>query len=125
MTGRSRFDPWQRQMDFSSSLCVQTGSGAHPASYTMGTGGSFPGDKARPGVALTTHPYIVPRSRMSRRYTSPPPSAFVACSETASTVFTRVIFALLANFSVKMGGWVRKLCEVFLEDVLEMTFRLG
>jgi hypothetical protein len=35
--------------DFSSSLCVQTGSGAHPASYTMGTGGLFPGGKARPG----------------------------------------------------------------------------
>jgi hypothetical protein len=34
---------------FSSSLCVQTGSGAHPASYTMGTGGSFPGGKGRPG----------------------------------------------------------------------------
>jgi hypothetical protein len=31
--------------DFSSSLCVQTGSGAHP----MGTGGPFPGGKARPG----------------------------------------------------------------------------
>jgi hypothetical protein len=35
--------------DFSSNLCVQTGSGAHPASYIMGTGGSFPGGKARPG----------------------------------------------------------------------------
>jgi hypothetical protein len=35
--------------DFSSSLCVQTGSGAHPASSTMGTGGPFPGAKARPG----------------------------------------------------------------------------
>jgi hypothetical protein len=35
--------------DFSSSLCVQTGSGAHPASYPMGTGGPFPGDKVRPG----------------------------------------------------------------------------
>jgi hypothetical protein len=30
--------------DFSSILCVQTGSGAHPACCTMGTGG-----KARPG----------------------------------------------------------------------------
>jgi hypothetical protein len=30
--------------DFSSNLCVQTGSGAHPASCTMGTGG-----KARAG----------------------------------------------------------------------------
>jgi hypothetical protein len=35
--------------DFSSSLCVQTGSGAHPESYPMGTGGSFPGGKARLG----------------------------------------------------------------------------
>jgi hypothetical protein len=35
--------------DFFSNLCVQTGSGAHPASCTMGTGGSFPGGKARPG----------------------------------------------------------------------------
>jgi hypothetical protein len=35
--------------DFSSSLCVQTGSGAHPASCPMGTGGPFPGSKARPG----------------------------------------------------------------------------
>jgi hypothetical protein len=35
--------------DFSSSLCVQTGSGAHPASCTMGTGGPFPGGKALPG----------------------------------------------------------------------------
>jgi hypothetical protein len=35
--------------DFSSSLCVQTGSEAHPASCTMGTGSPFPGGKARPG----------------------------------------------------------------------------
>jgi hypothetical protein len=36
--------------DFSSSLCVQTGSGAHPASCPMGTGGVLsPRGKARPG----------------------------------------------------------------------------
>jgi hypothetical protein len=35
--------------DFSSILCVQTGSGAHPASCTVGTGGPFPGIKARLG----------------------------------------------------------------------------
>jgi hypothetical protein len=34
--------------DFSSNLCVQTGSGAHPASCTMGTGGHFCGNKERP-----------------------------------------------------------------------------
>jgi hypothetical protein len=35
--------------DFSSILCVQTGSEAHPASCTMGTGVPFPGGKARHG----------------------------------------------------------------------------
>jgi hypothetical protein len=37
------------EKDFSYSLFVQTGSEAHPASYTMDTGGPFPGAKARPG----------------------------------------------------------------------------
>jgi hypothetical protein len=35
------------ERDFSSSLCVQTGSEAHPDSCTMGTVGPFPGAKAR------------------------------------------------------------------------------
>jgi hypothetical protein len=35
--------------DFSSILCVQTGSGAHPAPCKMGSGGPFLGGKARPG----------------------------------------------------------------------------
>jgi hypothetical protein len=69
--------------DLSSSLCVQTSSGAHPASYPMGTGGPFLGVKRGPGVTLTTHLHLVPRSRMSRSYKSSPPSAFVACSGTA------------------------------------------
>jgi hypothetical protein len=41
----SRFD----SDSISSSTCVQIGSGAHPASCPIGTGGSFPGGKARPG----------------------------------------------------------------------------
>jgi hypothetical protein len=43
------FDPWQRQKDFSCSLCVYTGSEAYPAFCTMGTGLPFPGAKAWPG----------------------------------------------------------------------------
>jgi hypothetical protein len=35
--------------DFSSNLCIQTGSGAYPASYTVGSGGSFPGGEVQPG----------------------------------------------------------------------------
>jgi hypothetical protein len=59
--------------DSSSSLCVQTGSGAHPASCTMGTGGPFPGAKRGRGVTLTTHPQLVLRSGMSRSYIHPLP----------------------------------------------------
>jgi hypothetical protein len=60
--------------EFSSSSCAQTGSEADPASYPMGTGGPFPGGKARGrGVTLTTHPHLVPRLSMSRTYTSSSP----------------------------------------------------
>ena len=38
---------------------IQTGTGAHPASCTMGTG-SFPGVKYGRGVLLTTHPLLMP-----------------------------------------------------------------
>jgi len=48
--------------DFSSSLCVQTGSEAHPASCTMGTKVLSPGVTRGRGVTLTTHPHLVPRS---------------------------------------------------------------
>jgi hypothetical protein len=69
--------------DFSSNLCVQTGSGAHPASCTMGTGGPFHGGKARPGRDADHLPHLVPRSRMSGSYTSFPPCHLHGGSGTA------------------------------------------
>jgi hypothetical protein len=63
-TERSRFDSQQRKEDFSSILCVQTGSGAHPASCTVGTGGPFPGGKARPRRDADCSPHLVARSRV-------------------------------------------------------------
>jgi hypothetical protein len=45
---------WVRSLagaeNFSSILCVQTGSGVHPASCPMGTGGPFPGGKSAAGA---------------------------------------------------------------------------
>jgi len=38
----------------------------------MGTGGPFSGVKGGQGVTLIIHPHLVPRSIMSRSYTSPP-----------------------------------------------------
>jgi hypothetical protein len=48
--GRSGFNPRRGQRIFPLNLCVQTGSGAHPASCTMGTGGPFPGGKSAAGA---------------------------------------------------------------------------
>jgi hypothetical protein len=46
--------------DFSSSLCDHTGSGAHPASCAVGTGGPSPGGKAQPGRDADHSPHLVP-----------------------------------------------------------------
>jgi hypothetical protein len=43
--------------EFSSNLCVQTGSGAHPAPVKVLPGPIPPGGDARPGVMLTTPPF--------------------------------------------------------------------
>jgi hypothetical protein len=71
--------------DFSSNLCVQTGSGAHPVSCPMGTRGPFPGVKRGRSVTLTTHPHLVRRSWMSKSYTSSPPAPKKVCSGTTLT----------------------------------------
>jgi hypothetical protein len=86
--------------DFSTSLFIQTGSGSHPDTCPMGTGGPFtPGVKCGRGVTLTTHPHLVPRSWMSRSYTSSPPSASISCSGTA-LLFTFTC-SLMFNFSFR------------------------
>jgi hypothetical protein len=49
---------------------VQTGPGAHPASYTMGTG-CFPGVK-RPGRGVDHPPHLAPRLKKEWSYISTP-----------------------------------------------------
>jgi hypothetical protein len=56
---------------FFSSPCVQSSSGAHPASCTMGTRGSFPKGKVM-GLKLTSHLNPVSRSRMVELYLHSP-----------------------------------------------------
>jgi hypothetical protein len=50
-------------------------SGAHPAPVQWVPEVLSPGVKRGRGVTLTTHSHLVPRSRMSRSYTSSPPQA--------------------------------------------------
>jgi hypothetical protein len=59
--------------------CVQTSSGAHSAYCTMGTGGPFPGGKARTGRDADHSP---PSSAEVELYSSPP-NASMACKGTA------------------------------------------
>jgi hypothetical protein len=56
-----------REKDFSCSLCVRTFSGAHPASFRMGSGALSPGQSAA-GREADHSPYLVPRSWISRSY---------------------------------------------------------
>jgi hypothetical protein len=71
--------------DFSSSLCVQTSSEAHPAFCPVGTWDTFPGGKARPGRGADYSHHLVPRSRMSRSYS---PLPLLACMAVTGQLFT-------------------------------------
>jgi hypothetical protein len=84
--------------DFSSILCVQTCSGAHPASCTTGTGVLSPGVKHGRGVTLTIHPHLVPRFRMSRSYIFSPTSFSLACSGTALDFIYMCRFVTLIRY---------------------------
>jgi len=60
---RNQDDGWSPR-NFSLYHRVRTDSAFYPASYPMGTRGSFPGDKVIDAWKLTTHLHLVPRSRM-------------------------------------------------------------
>jgi hypothetical protein len=79
-----------------------------PSLLYNGYRGSFPRELKRGrGVKLTTHPHLVPRSRMSRSYTSsPPPSVPVACCATG-LLYCRLYTNLsLSLFGIKFTYWL-------------------
>jgi hypothetical protein len=84
--------------EFKLSLCPDRLWGP-PSLLYSGYRGSFPGLKRSPGMTLTTHPHLMPRSKMSRNYTSSPPGDFVACSGTA-LVFVSLNCGRLVSCSV-------------------------
>ena len=78
---------------------VQTCPGAHPASYTMCTW-SFPGVKSGPGVTMTPHPLLVPRSWKSRAIPLLPLWAVGAVQSLSAC--TRVHFILYIQTSASL-----------------------
>jgi hypothetical protein len=98
-TGQSRFDPRQRQKDFSCTLCFQTGSEAHPASDAMGTGGPFPG--AKRGRAWCWPPTsIYCRGQEWGVITPLPPSATMACNGTALLRHTKRLLVSRTEYTL-------------------------
>jgi hypothetical protein len=69
----------------------------------MGTGDPFPGTKVWPGRDADHSPHLVPRLKMSRSYTSSPPSASVACSGTDLALKNFII----QDLSLKVYGYSR------------------
>jgi hypothetical protein len=81
--GRPRFDPRQGQRTFPLTSVSRPALGSTQPPVQRVPGFLSPGLKRGQGVTLNTHPHLVPRSRMSRSYTSSPSSAFMARSGTA------------------------------------------
>ena len=82
---------------------IQTGSGAHPAFCTIGTG-SFPGVKSGRGVTLTPHPLLVPWSWKSRATTLLPLWAVRPVQSLSACTRVNFIFFFLQGYSVL--SWV-------------------
>jgi hypothetical protein len=72
-TGRSRFDSRQKQRIFPLTSVSRPSLGPTQPPVQWVPGAFSPGVKRSRGVTLTTHPHLVPRSKMSRSYSSSPP----------------------------------------------------
>jgi hypothetical protein len=124
VTGQGLDDPAGAE-DFSSSPCVQTGSGAHPHSYPMGTGGPFPGGKARPGRDADHSPHLMPRSRTSGRYTSWPPKCLQELHRGQLHLFT-LVYEIFNNLQgkIKCPDHILSVTEILQENLTDKSFRL-
>jgi hypothetical protein len=98
--------------DLSSSLCVQTSSESHPASYPHGTRGPFLAVKRSRGVTSTTHSHPVLRSRM-RSYSSSPPWDMHGGSGTTFMLHVRSLYnkALTEKLWLGMDNTLRWLSK--------------
>jgi hypothetical protein len=108
------------EKDFSSNLCVRTGSEAHPASCPMATGGPFSGGKARLGSDADHSPHLVPTSLMSRSYTSSPPAPPHVCCGTAFTFLESI--CLHSMFNVQRKDSYRQRMSHCCSSVSERNF---
>jgi hypothetical protein len=94
MTRRSKFDPRRRQKDISFNLWVQTCSGAHPASYSMGTGGPFPEGKCAGAWRWPLTPiYCRGREWVGATPPLPPAPPYVCCGTALPLPFLNILLS--------------------------------
>jgi hypothetical protein len=100
---------------------VQTGSGAHPASYSMGTRDSFPGSKAAGAWSWSLTP-IFPRSRMRGDIPLLPQYAFMGwCSVKKSTGIPLPLPFYLTADCQSINQAVRQWCSLSPTYMNEIT----
>ena len=87
------------------SKSVQTGNGAHPASFKIGNGSLSQGYSSH-GVALTTHLHLAPRLKKEYSYTPTRPWSFC--------VHSRVNYFILC--SSNLDHFYHKLYEIILKN---------
>jgi hypothetical protein len=111
-TWRSGFDSRQGQRIFPLSFVSRSALRPAQPPVPRVTGVISAGVKRGRGVTLTTHLHLVPRSRMSKSYTSspPPPSASMACRRTALLCFTCYVHRCDLLCRYRYTWWTLKYC---------------
>ena len=83
---------------------IETGPGAHPASYTMDTG-SFPEGKERPGRGGNHPPHQVPRLKQDQSYTSTLPLGLRGLFQGELYIYLIIIIIIIISDIFLTGNW--------------------
>ena len=98
---------------------IQTGPGAYPASYTMGTG-SFPEVKW-PGHGVDHPPHLAPSLKKEQSYTSTPPLGLRGLFQ-GELYFRRAVFIRVKGRGVKLTSYLHLLLRLILSGVEQFMF---
>jgi hypothetical protein len=116
---RSGFDPRQEQRIFPIASVSRPALGPTQPPVQWVPGVLSAGVKRGRGVTLTTHPHLVPRSWMSRRYASSPPQAPPWRVEGLLYAFTYIILHCamsLANSAIRLFSYLNASINSLIEN---------
>jgi hypothetical protein len=108
---------------FRFSAPIQTGPGAHPASYTKGTGYLSWGSSKGRGVAFTAHPHLAPKVKKEWSCTFTPPSEppRLILGWNFTFLFVSICVILLAYFcNLSLHKWTARKFKLLRRIVLAL-----